>query len=96
MSDDTKLSGNPFIKFDGTIPTWGVVLMLIGGASYLLNNDNDLNRRMTILEVKVEDAKIKTDQIALIASDVRLTKELLIRLEKQISPSATIVPVLPR
>lgn len=89
---DTSNARTPFVRFDGTIPTWGVVLVLLSAVAYFWNTDQDLIKRMTIVEVKVEDAKTKTDQIAAIAADVKVTKELLIRLEKQI----VLPPVSPR
>ena len=73
----------PLIKFDGTIPAWGIVLLCIGWGAYFWNIDQDLIKRMTVVEVKVEETKTKTDKIEAIAADVKVTKELLIRLEQQ-------------
>jgi len=85
----------PLIKFDGTIPVWGVVLIGIGWASYSWTTMNDQDKRLIGAEAAIVDIRKKNDQIDTeqrkyldllnrTSTDVQVVKELLIRLEKRL------------
>lgn len=98
MSDNnTPLIQNrgPLIRFDGTIPAWGIILLGVGWATYSWTTMQDLNNRLVMREAgameyrkKVDNLEVnRTTDLALwnnINADVRVMKELLVRIERRI------------
>lgn len=100
MSDSnatTVHNKGPFIKVDGTIPAWGIVLLGVAWASYSFTQMNELEKRVSSGEVVVFELRKKSDTqeaerkewLSLMnrtSTDVQVVKELLLRLEKRLDP----------
>lgn len=88
---------SPFIKVDGTIPVWGVVLLGVAWASYSWTTMSDHDKRLSNSEQSIIELRKKNeayevqqkDALALLnrtSTDVQVVKELLIRMEKRLDP----------
>lgn len=97
MNDPVETQAKALLRWDGTIPAWGIVLLGVAWAGYSLNENQDLKSRVSILEnnqtaqVKRVDEleKQQRDQTAVLGgmrSDIQVVKELMLRLEKRFDP----------
>ena len=85
----------PLIRFDGTIPAWGIVLLGVAWATYSWTTMQEHTNRLIMIEAQTVEYRKKVDNLEVnrasdlvlwnnINADVRVMKELLIRIEKQL------------
>lgn len=85
------------LKWDGTIPAWGIILLGVAWIGYSWSNMQEMKTKLTTLEVSVVEYRKKVDTleiqqrdgmslIARMTGDVQVVKELMIRLEKRLDP----------
>lgn len=97
MTDPVVSEAKALLRWDGTIPAWGIVLLGVAWAGYSLNDNIELKSRVTILENN-QAAQIKridelekqqrdvSNVMGSMRSDILVVKELLVRLEKRFEP----------
>lgn len=95
QSNTTIQSPGPLVKFDGTIPAWGIIMLGLAWITYSWTSLQDLNHRVTVTEAGSTEYRKKVDTLEKnrdvdlilwnnINADVRVMKELLVRIEQRI------------
>lgn len=94
-NNTTVHNRGPLIRFDGTIPAWGMILLGVAYATYSWTQMQDIHNRLVMREAGAFEYRKKVDlleanraaDLALwsnMNADVRVMKELLIRIEQRI------------